>query len=481
MSALGKIIKIAQNRFTAGSDKVARRSPVPVLPSADYDAIPEPLSDHYTLGFAKTDIMPSDIAKKKYWVAGYRINNPATGVQDPMTASAVWLDDNSGRGGIFMISIDNVGMSSYDSDIIKESMREDLTQMHCRGVYIFSTHNHAGIDTLGYWGRLPRTGRDPKYMAILHDGVRRVMRAAYRARKDGELFHGTIEAPDVLRDTRPPEVFSKTITRFRFAPSGGGRETWLINLASHSESMLGHNSLISADFPCYMRREILEKADAEAIYFVGAIGGQIRPKDLDENNVISTIQCGVRIAERVMQMTDERKLRPIVNLITQPFYLEAENIMLLAAAKINIFRAKRRATGDGALGYSIETEMSYVNIDGVPMLFLPGELFPELAYGGFLSAEESGTGLGPEINPPLLTDIAQDKNLLIFGLCNDMTGYIVSPNDWYLHPEEPYINGGVDRHGAKHYEETNSLGPRTAYVIADQFAKIMSIVRQSAK
>ncbi|MDR1928150.1 MAG: hypothetical protein LBQ33_05880 [Oscillospiraceae bacterium] len=429
------------------------------------------------MGFAKTDIMPDDILKKKYWVAGYKTNNPATGVLDPMTASAVWLDDNSGRGGVFLVSADTVGMSSVDCDIIKDSMREELAQMGCRGVLICSTHNHAGIDTLGYWGRLPLTGRDPKFMAIVHEGIRRVMREAYRSRKKGDLFHGSIESPDVLRDSRDPQVFSKVLTRLRFAPADGSRETWLLNFASHSESMLGENSLISADFPCYLRREILERSGAESIYFVGAIGGLIRPKELDEDNIASTKLCGRLLGEAATQITAERRLAPILNLVTQRFYADAENYMLLFASKLRIFQSKRCAAGQGEVGYAVETEMTYLNLDGLQLLFLPGELFPELAYGGFLPAEQSATGKGPEINPPTLTEIAQDENLLIFGLCNDMTGYVVPPNDFYLDPVKTYFDGGKDHLERKHYEETNSLGPRTAEIIAQTFAGIMETVR----
>ncbi|MDR1464702.1 MAG: hypothetical protein LBJ11_05315 [Oscillospiraceae bacterium] len=478
MSAWSIITTTARKRFRKGSVKYGKKHPTPKLSRARYDYLAAPKSDCFTLGFAKTDVMPPDVTKKKYWVAGYRAYNPAVGVLDPMTASAVWLDDNSGRGGIFLVSIDNVGMSSYDSDLIKDSMRGELEKMGCRGVFILSTHNHAGIDTLGYWGPLPLTGRDPEFMAILHEGVRAVMRQAYEGRREGDLYHGTIDAPPVIRDTRPPVVWNNTLTRFRFVPKDGSAETWLINFASHSEAMLGKNSLISADFPCYLRREIQETAGAEVIYFIGAIGGMIRPKELDEDNIKSTISCGKQLGRAATQIDNDRKLPPLLNFVTQPYFAEAENLMLLLAVNLGIIKNKKRVTyGDGDLGYAIQTEMTYMNLGGQQMLLLPCELFPELAYGGFLSAEESATGQGPEINPTPLTEIIGDEKLLVFGLCNDMTGYVVPPNDWILNAEKPYIDGGKDATGRNHYEETNSLGPRTAEIIAGTFAQLVETVR----
>ena len=485
MDIFGSAVSFAQQRFAQGSVKYAQKYPAADIPKAAYDKLDAPKSDRFTLGFAKTEIMPKEISKKKYWVAGYRINNPATGVLDPMTCSAVWLDDNSGRGGVFLVSVDSVGMSSYDSDIIVDSMKHELEMIHCRGVYIMSCHNHAGIDTLGYWGPLPLTGRDPKYMAIVHAGIRRCMRGAYRWRKDGDLYHGTIEAPDVLRDSRPPQVWSKTFTRLRFAPRDGSRETWLLNLGCHSESMLGKNSLVSADFPCYLRRRVAKMAGAEAIYFIGCEGGLIRPKELDENNITSTVMCGEMLADAAMAITNDRKLPPLLNILRQPYYSPAENVMLLMAVKIGVIKSDKKYVVEGTQGYSILTEMTYMALGGTPanggleMLMLPCELFPELAYGGYLAAGESATGLGPEANPLPLVEIAQNPDLLVFNLCNDMTGYVVPPNDWILNETRPYVDGGKDATGRNHYEETNSLGPKTAQTIANTFAGMMETIRNS--
>jgi len=480
------VVSFAQERFAKGSVKYGQKHPVKAVPRAAYDKLDEPTSGHFTLGFAKADIMPDDLPKKKYWVAGYRINNAATGVLDPMTCSAVWIDDNTGRGGVFLVSVDSVGMSSYDSDLIVESMKAELDMINCRGVFIMSCHNHAGIDTLGYWGPLPLTGRNPKYMAIVHEGIRKVLRGAYKNRKDGDLFHGTIEAPDVLRDSRPPQVWDKTLTRLRFAPGDGSKETWLLNLGCHAESMLGANSLISADFPCYLRRRVAKQNGAEVIWFTGCEGGLIRPKELDENNIVSTVMCGELLADAAMAITEDRRLPPLLNFLRQPYLCPAENVMLLTAVKIGVIKnTKKFATGQGTLGYSLQTEMTYMNLGGdlqnggLEMLFLPCELFPELAYGGYLAAGESATGLGPEVNPIPLVEIAQNPGLLVFNLCNDMTGYVVPPNDWILNEKTPYVDGGKDKTGRNHYEETNSLGPKTAETIAETFRGMMETIRNA--
>ena len=38
-----------------------------------------------------------------------------------------------------------------------------------------------------------------------------------------------------------------------------------------------------------------------------------------------------------------------------------------------------------------------------------------------------------------------------------------------LNEDAPYLDKAIDRFGRRHYEETNSMGPRTAEIIAENF------------
>jgi hypothetical protein len=371
-------------------------------------------------------------------------------------------------------------MVSKDVLTAKAMLADFTKKTGCRSINILSTHNHAGIDTMGMWGKLPLSGRNEKFMQIMFNGIKKAVEQAYEDRREGSLYVGSHAAPDILRDSRPPIVFSDILTRLRFVPSDGTREIHFINFASHSESLLGKNSLVSADFPCYLREEVRKKTGAETIYFVGAIGGLIRMKELDEDNVKSTKIAGKKLAEAAFAIDNEIKLAPKISVIKQEFYAEAQNFALLAAAKFGILSAKKHAIKtDKYTGYALKTELNYFEIDSLKMLLVPGEIFPELVYGGYMSKEESAEGRDPDINPTPLTEIAGDKNMLIFGLANDEIGYIVTPNDFYLDPVSAYFDGGKDAAGRRHYEETNSLGPNTAYKIAEVFTGMMEKVRGS--
>ena len=448
-----------------------------------FDYTPKPLSDRFTAGFGRAVMLPDDVKTKHYYIAGYSDNNPARGVIDPQYAHALWLDDNSGKGGHLFLSLDIVGLLKKDVETLRGALKDFTRTTGCRSITVMSTHNHAGIDTMGIWGRLPHTGKNKKFMTILFNAAITAAVAAYRDRRKGRLYLGRIEVPDMQEDIRLPEVYSKTLTRLRFAPDDGTREIWFLNFASHSESLQGCNSLISADFPCYLREHIRETTGAETIYGVGAIGGMISMKIEDEDRLRrenrlleSTRNIGKKLADYAMAIQDETELEPRISFIRQEFYIPVENTILTIACQIGILNADQYK-----LPYSnqnaLKTEMSYYEIGDLRILMLPCELFPELAYGGYLSAEGSARGEPPEINPPPLTEIAEDDDLLIFGLANDELGYVIPPNDFLLNENTPYLEKAVDRLGRRHYEETNSLGPETAGYIAEALAKIMVYVK----
>ena len=73
--------------------------------------------------------------------------------------------------------------------------------------------------------------------------------------------------------------------------------------------------------------------------------------------------------------------------------------------------------------------------------------------------------------------ITGDKDLLVYCVTNDMTGYCVTPNDFILHETQPYIEQGKDVFDRRHYHETNSLGYLTNETIAENVADIMKRVK----
>ncbi len=439
---------------------------------------------HFTCGFAKAIVSPENVTDKKYYIAGYDSNNPAEDILDPMYARAMYIDDNTCRGGVVICSIDAVGMSRKDINDIRKFVIEGKKIPNPKSINICCTHSHSAIDTQGLWGKkITKTGRDGEFMARLKKLTAKAIEESYTNRCDGELFYSVTEAEDMQFDCRTPDTYDKNLTKIHFKSFRGKREIYLVNFASHAELLGSKTKFVSADFPAYMIKEIEEiNPNADALFINGAIGGMISAKEIKKvyRNEIDceeyTKSFGKKLGETVCNMTEEIKLQPIVNIKSLPVKIPAENFVLILARMMkvlnnNIGRGQKRSEA------FIYSEIGYMELGDkeIGVFLIPGELFPELFTGEFLSEKESGTGKNADYKP--LKDVGNAKHKFVAGLCNDELGYIIPENDFVLNEEMPYINNGRDRFDRKHYEETNSTGPETARIISDAIKDIIETVK----
>lgn len=439
-----------------------------------------PISDHivknvkgekYKVGFAMSEVLPDDFGSADHWVAGHGMGHKAEGIHDPITVSAMWIgcEDN---GGFIMVSADCVGLTNSEVAKIRDSLSGFSKEVDCKSINICCTHNHAGFDTVGYWGKLPKTGKNSAYMDKLLSTISRICKEAYYNRKDGDIYIGTVHVPEAQIKRRPPEVLHDVLTRIRFAPDDGSAETWFLNYAAHPNTLGGANRQISADYPYYMREAIKKDRDVNILFGIGAIGA-VDPGNFSEDKVKRTRLQGECLGNAALQISNDEKLDCEFSVLRQTFYMPVDNSVLAFLASLKIMSSQRYPYGKGELGLALKTEMTYIKLGKQRILLLPGENFPETAYGGYDSAENSSTGKSPEINPKPLIDIAGDENLLVFGVSNDMAGYVVPPNDFVLNPKQPYLSNGYDRFGKSHYHETNSLGYLAQQTIADVFENMV--------
>lgn len=426
----------------------------------------------WSVGFSKSELLPEDIETGTYYIAGYRNNNRASGVLDPQYARAAYISDNNGNN-IVIAAVDCIGLSRSDIEKIRIRAAGAVKTYALSAVHIMSTHTHAGLDTLGLWGPVGVTGISDTFMETVYEGMARAIAAACENRRVGQLYYGHIDTEELQRDSRLPEVYSPTLHRFRFEADDGSAGLQIINYGAHPEALRSENSKVSADFPAYMGRKIKEKTGDEFMFLAGAVGGLIstrRLKDADgneypvEENVVRT---GGILADAALSII-ERRLDPRVLTKTEIFKINLDNGTFTVMAFLGVISA-RPQKGGGRLGLALETEVSLVILGDVHCALVPGEIFPELVWGG----DAGEVCANPDAsNPKSLAEIIGDEGLVVFGLANDEIGYIVPPNDFLVDAHSPYLAEALDPYGRGHYEETNSTGIEAAVSIARAFEKL---------
>lgn len=436
--------------------------------------------EKWTCGFGKAAYTPDDYDKKTYYIAGYDSNNPVKGILDDLYARAVYLDDNRGDGGVIFCALDCVGISRKDINEIRMLALESGKLGKMKSINISSTHTHAGIDSQGLWGeKIYKCGRDEAFMANLKKQAAKAIVEAYENRKDGKLYMGYTEAEDMQADVRTPVTYDKNLTRFRFAPDDKSGDIYMVNFASHAE-LLGTTSLVSADFPAYLIKEIEENVPkSNAVFYNGAVGGMISAKEI-KKVYRNEIDCeaymkgfGKQLGEIALSIEDETEIKPILNIKSKGIKVSGDNTVLILARYLKVLnndigRTEKRNKA------CIFSEVGYVELGDkdVAMFLVPGELFPELYNGEFLTEADSAHHRKASYKK-VLKDMTDCKHKFVIGLCNDELGYILAENDFLLNDAMPYINKATDDMNRGHYEETNSTGPNTAQIILEGMEELI--------
>ena len=473
MDLASKFIVSKTKRYGA---KVAKTTLAPEIPDAALVVIE---GNRWNAGFARAEIMPEEIGEKTYYIAGHGSGHVMEGVVSPVYIHALWLDCG-GDEGILWLSADVIGMTRIEINKIRSMILASPEIKGCRHINFSCTHSHSGIDTLGYWGKpnlvsIPSDGKDKNYMDMLMKKAVEVSEKAYLAKKPGRLYTGRVLVPGGLLPKRDFADRHEYLSKIRFTPDDGANEIWILNFGGHPNSLGGGNRMLSGEYPYFMREQIKAECGADVIFGIGAIGGM----DVAENDKDDNLNCvklqGRMLCEYSQKVKDEKELEPEIRLINQPFYMPVENnvLTLLATRGVMSFKAYPASPDESELGIKTQTELTYMTLGSQKILCLPGENFVSTVYGSYNSAETSATGKGPEINPEPLAVTAGDDTMITFGVTNDMTGYVVPPNDFILNPTQPYLNGYRDRFDKNHYHETNSMGPKTQKYIADTFSKVL--------
>lgn len=467
--AMKGIIAITKNY----GKKVAKNDgPAPEIKPAENVIIS---GNEFRVGFSRTEIMPDLNKDTTYWIAGHGSGHKMDGILSPVYISAVWIDCG-GDEGMLWLGADCVGMTRIEVRKMRSMILKSDVIKGCKLINFSATHSHSGIDTLGYWGKpflsIPSDGKDPDYMDMLMNNAVKVAEEAYLNRKSGKMYKGNVELPGTLYTRRGFTDKHEILSRFRFVPADGSNETWIMNFGAHPNSLGGSNRKLSGEYPYFMREQIKEECGADVLFGIGAIGAMDAANYDDEDKVNCIKLQAKALADGVKTIANDTELKPEISFVQQPFYLPVGNYVLTFLALRHTMSFKAYSWPESDTGIAMETEMTFMRIGDQKILLLPGENFISTVYGSYMPADVAPTGKGPEINPTPLAEIAGDKSMIVFGVSNDMTGYVVPPNDFILNPTQPYLNGTKDKNGLNHYHETNSMGFGTQQTIADTFAEV---------
>lgn len=410
------------------------------------------------LGYDKRSLITSadDIIGKCYVGGTITVKKKyATAIEDDLAVRTIALSDGQNGIAVFM-ALDAYGLSNPDVRTIRTALADYCKQNNVVSINISVLHQHSAVDTLGMngdvatavfanpWRNIFRlkaiSGKNDAYMANLYAQCEASAKAAVSSMTTGRLYYSTADATAYLHDKRQPYVNDPNFNRFRFVPTDSSvAETWLVSTSIHCVGNGAAGTLITADYP-YYAEQVINAAGANVMFMMGAQQSntsndtaQTVVNYSDSMDRVSQLKgFGQSIGNELVAIDDstEKEITPHLAIRYAEVKFTMDNPILLFAGKEGLFG--NTVLRENCKNY-VMSEIGYMELgDNFAFAFIPGELAPELAFGGCLGAKYSSAGT--DWTYPSLQDIVNkydsDRTLLPFGLSNDQIGYIIPDNNY---------------------------------------------------
>lgn len=443
----------------------------------------------FSLGYDSRSIIDGfDVVGNTYVSGGIAFKKKiAESVEDDLKVRTVALSDGSGRGTTLFVVLDAYGIALPEVREIRARLSEFSAQNNINSITFSVLHQHSAVDTYGMNGDIwemalvnpwkvlfekpTNNGKNRAYMEYLYDRCIESVKSAVADMKTGAMYYGTADQTAYLLDKRAPFVCDPNFNRFRFVPDDGSTETWLVSSEIHCVGNGVQGTTITADYPYYAEKTINETAGANVLFYMGA--QQSTSQNTNEDTVTnyskdmprleSLKSFGDSIGKAIAAISEETEVSPLLNITYKQIMLPVDNQILLLGGKVGMFEAKIAKTGFNK--YSVVTEIGYMELgDDLAFAIIPGEIAPEIVYGGCLQGSDSWSGDNwdyPSLQK-IVSSKGKDRRLMVLDLANDQIGYIIPDNNFM-----PIIVEESDS------LEFVSLGSRTASGIVTAFETVI--------
>ena len=444
----------------------------------------------WSMGYAQNSIIAGqNVIGNEHYVSGGIALSPKypTEIIDDSKVRVIAMNDGSGRGTVVFAVIDAYGLANNDVKEIRKRIDDYAKENNIVSVNVAVLHQHSAVDTFGMNGDIiqavfmnpfcnfvnglfgtevlkTHNGKNDVFQNNLFNVTVDTIETAVAQMETGKLMYGEVDVSEYLNDKRPPYALQKTLNRFRFVPDdANSKEIWFSTSEIHCVGNGVQGTQITADYPYYMEKYINENENAYFMLILGAelaTGQRHEPfENEDYAGKEGYMILGEKLGERLASIEEEREIAPLLNIAHKEVMFEIENQIMYLAAKAGLFENQAIITEDGI---RLVSEVGYMEIGtDLAVALVPGELEASLAFGGALTAEDSWSGKDWQYDS--MQKMVGDRQLLVFGLCNDQMGYIVPTNDYMpmLWEDSKSI-------------EFVSLGSQTAITYIEAFASLVN-------
>ncbi|UQA57703.1 hypothetical protein [Polyangium aurulentum] len=434
------------------------------------------------------------------WLAGFSNGRAATAVHDEVWARALVLEQ--GDVSVGMVALDCVGY--FHQDVLAIRLAAQAAGLDFDHVLVSSTHVHESKDTMGLWGEdLTDTGYDPAYTDYIVKQAVEALKEAKAGQKKAKLKAAQAQRPELVNDTRLPFVIDQNITSLQFVDDAGAPFATAVFWGNHPEALGSKNTLLTSDYPHYLRETIEAKwPGTTAVFFNGPLGGLTTTIGIvgcpDAQGQETCKQGTWERAEYVGKGAAEAAIAslegagakvdeaPALGVRRRSFLLQATNATLAVGVLTGLvprtvyWADGLRVSDEEKAGLlvsqilggdvMIATEVNGIHVGPVAIATVPGELYTELWLqkpGGGTYIEKPDGGDFPDAQPetPIQSFLPEGSIKVMVNNANDALGYMIPTPQFDESEPHAYEPDGQ-------YGEENSTGYLTAPLVTGEFERM---------
>jgi hypothetical protein len=257
---------------------------------------------------------------------------------------------------------------------------------------------------MGLWGSGRfSSGVDPRYLESVRVAIADVAAEALSRLQPARLVLAKTRTPGLVEDGRLPRVIDDTLVAMQVIAEDGATLGTLVNWSSHPEALGGSNTLITSDFPHFLRARMEERLGGTSVFVVGSIGGLMTPlglkltgpdgREIAKDGFELARAVGERAADAALEALksgrpsasaalEHRRATVVVPLENRLFRLA----MFLGVLDREVYSNGKPATA--AFGDDLMTEIGYLRLGDAEVLLVPAEVYPELVLGGIQDPQQ---------------------------------------------------------------------------------------------
>jgi hypothetical protein len=309
------------------------------------------------------------------------------------------------------------------------------------------------------------------------------------------------EAPELVNDTRLPEVVDQTIHAVQFLDEADAPFATLVVWGNHPEALGSDNTQVTSDYSHYLRETLeAQYPGATAVFMNGTLGGLMTTIGIvgcpDATGAQTCPQGTFERAEYVGAGAAEAAIAALdggaatverdasIGFRRRSFFVQPTNTSLALAVLTGLL-PRDVYSKDGKLipeeqkaSYSlgsvlegevlVGTELNGLHIGPLAIATVPGELYPELWLvkedgSSYIEQPENADFPGADLETPIQAVLPAGVTPIIVNNANDALGYIL--------PQAQFDDAAPHAYDPEgQYGEQNSVGYTMGPTITGEFA-----------